>query len=114
MAEVLKEIQSPLATELAEYILMRQDLQLASNTIKIWFTKYGDLDAITAAQDDLLIGQSLFRDAVVMVISCFDKSAPLRLFPAAFAVNTSSGTGAHNPCRRGGSRRGASRRAWGR
>src|SRR5438552_15692125 len=81
MAEVLKEIQSPLATELAEYILMRQDLQLASNTIKIWFTKYGDLDAITAAQDDLLIGQSLFRDAVVMVISCFDKSAPLRLFP---------------------------------
>lgn len=74
---VLKEIKSPLATELAEYQVLIKDLVAAYAALDLWFNKYASLRGGTA--EDTLISQALFRDSIVMFVGCFDKTAPLSL-----------------------------------
>ena len=68
---------TPLARELAEYQLLMKDLEAAHAALKLWFEKYASRKDLTPEQ--ILIGQSLFRDSIVMFVGCFDKTAPLRL-----------------------------------
>jgi hypothetical protein len=79
MAEnFLKELTTPLARELAEYILLQEDLRACLATTTLWFAKYaGRKDELS--DEERLMGLSLFRDSIVMFVGCFDKSAPLSL-----------------------------------
>jgi hypothetical protein len=75
---ILKEISTPLAKELAEFALLQNDLKASHDAFALWFTKYaGRHHQLTA--EEVLISQSLFRDSLVMLTGCFDKTAPLSL-----------------------------------
>lgn len=76
---VFKEITTPLARELAEYVLLWRDLKTASDAFGLWHHSYPFRPDL--AGPDRLISQALFRDSVVMFIGCFDKSAPISLSP---------------------------------
>jgi len=80
MSRILMEIDSPLARELAEYEILREDLNMSLATFTLWFEKYAP-DRHNLPPEQKLIGQSLFRDATVMFIGCFDKKAPASIAP---------------------------------
>ena len=74
-------MQTPLAKELAEYWLLENDLFSAHDTLAIWFDKYSIREVSELTKEEKLISQSLFRDAIIMFVGCFDNSAPLKLSP---------------------------------
>ena len=70
-APILKEIKTPFARELAEYELLMKDIEAAHDALGLWFEKYASRKNLSPEQ--ILIGQSLFRDFIVMFVGCFDK-----------------------------------------
>jgi hypothetical protein len=66
------------SAELAEYMLLLLDLQSSMAAIKIWHEKYAD---DPKSQENQIVSTSLFRDAIVQFVGCFDKSAKFRLKP---------------------------------
>jgi len=73
----LKALSFPLAVELAEATLLRQDMRASLSAMKLWCEKYSKLEKPTL--EEMTIRQSLFRDAIVQFIGCFDKTAPFSL-----------------------------------
>jgi len=74
----VKEITTPIAKELAEYLLLQHDIKSSFDTIKLWYEKYAGRKA-TLTAEERLIALSLFRNSIIMFVGCFDKSAPLYL-----------------------------------
>jgi len=74
----LRELTSPLARELAEYTILRNDLHDSFQMMKLWFEKYaGQQDNQTA--EERLIALSLFRESIILFVGCFDESARTHL-----------------------------------
>lgn len=73
--QILKEIKTPLARELAELVLLEADVKASRNAFILWFSKYaGRKDELTA--EESLISLSLFRDSIVLFVGCFDSTDP--------------------------------------
>jgi hypothetical protein len=75
VAVAMKQLETPEAKELAETFLIEADLQSSITAITIWHKKYSN----PSSNEERTIGLSLFRDAIVQFIACFDKSAKFRL-----------------------------------
>ena len=67
----LKALDTPLANEYAENLILQQDMRTSLEAMKLWHEKY----ASTTELESRVIGKSLFRDAIVQFIGCFDKTA---------------------------------------
>lgn len=87
--EIFKEVKTPLAIELAEYKLLSIDINVAYNNLTLFYNKYPY--RIDAAGDYLLISQSLFRDAIILFVGCFDKTASLHLSPTEIYTDKDNG-----------------------
>lgn len=75
----LKQLKDDqLSIEIAECMLLLQDLQSSMDAIRIWHARYAGEES---SSEDRIIGMSLFRDAVVQFVGCFDKSAKFSLKP---------------------------------
>jgi hypothetical protein len=72
----LKRLDTPEAKELAEYYLLQHDMHTSIAAMRLWHEKYAEKDRQT---EEGLIGQSLFRDAIVQIAGCFDPTAKIRL-----------------------------------
>ncbi len=68
----LRQVDTPLAKELAEYILIQKDLQGAIAAMTLWHESYAEQPVDTPQR---LIGTSLFRDSIVQFVACFDPSS---------------------------------------
>lgn len=71
----LKALETPLAHELAETLLHQVDMRSSIAAIKLWHEKFASSDN----DETRLIGQSLFRDAIIMFVGCFDKTSEFPL-----------------------------------
>jgi hypothetical protein len=70
MEQRLKAIETPLARELSEALLMQIDMNASIATMKLWHEKFASSDD----EEKRLIAQSLFRDAIVQFAGCFEHS----------------------------------------
>lgn len=75
MEQRLKALETPLAHELAETLLHQVDMHSSIATIKLWHEKFASSDD----DETRLIGGSLFRDAIIMFVGCFDKTSEFPL-----------------------------------
>jgi hypothetical protein len=73
----MKELATPDAKELAEMFLLQQDLASSFQAMKLWHERYWRKENPTP--EDTLIANSLFRDAILQFIGCFDRTAQYRL-----------------------------------
>jgi hypothetical protein len=69
----LKQLDTPAAKELAETILLQLDINSSISAMQIWTSKNTPNEEQSA--DDATICESLFRDAIIQFVGCFDKSA---------------------------------------
>lgn len=77
----LRELDLPVAIELAETLLIQHDLRNSLATLRLWSQRISATTASDApdAEANIVLG-SLFRDGLVRLIGCFEKSShPLRL-----------------------------------
>lgn len=74
---LLRELSSPIARELAEIQLISADIEHAFRAIDIWRKKYAPMKNMTPTE--MAISLSLFRDAIVQFVGCFDRTAEFPL-----------------------------------
>ena len=67
----LKELDTELAKEYAENLILQQDMRGSLEAMKLWHEKY----ASATEPADQIIAKSLFRDAIVQFVGCFDKTS---------------------------------------
>lgn len=67
----LKALDTALTKEYAENLILQQDMHTSLETMKLWHEKY----ASATDPEARIIGKSLFRDAIVQFVGCFDKTA---------------------------------------
>lgn len=67
----LRALNTAVAEEYAENLILQQDMRASSETMKLWHEKY----ASATGPEDWIIAKSLFRDAIVQFVGCFDKTA---------------------------------------
>lgn len=67
----LKALDTALAKEYAENLILQQDMRTSLEVMKLWHEKY----ASATEPEARVIGKSLFRDAIVQFVGCFDKTA---------------------------------------
>ena len=80
---ILKELTTPLARELGEYTLLKNDIEESFRVMKLWFEKYAGRKKHELTKEEELIALSLFRNAVIMFVGCFDESAEVSLSASA-------------------------------
>jgi hypothetical protein len=73
----LKELATPEAKELAEMLLLRQDLASSFQAMQLWHKRYWQKE--NGTPEDTLIATCLFRDAILQFIGCFDSTAQYKL-----------------------------------
>jgi hypothetical protein len=71
----LKALNTPLAKEYAENLLLQADMRRSLDAMECWERRFAGASDL----EDRLIGASLFRDAIVQFVGCFDKSAQFPL-----------------------------------
>lgn len=71
----LKQLDTSTANELAETILLQKDMQSSLEAMKLLFKRYSNAQS----GKKIIIAQSLFRDAVVQFVGCFDETAKYAL-----------------------------------
>lgn len=71
----LKALETPLAKEYAENLLLQNDMQGALATMECWQRRF----ASSSDREERLIAASLFRDAIIQFVGCFDKTAQFPL-----------------------------------
>lgn len=76
MEAPLRQLDTLQAQELAELYIFQHDMHMAIITLELWHEKYAEKNSRT---EEGLIGQSLFRDAIIQFVGCFDKSARFAL-----------------------------------
>jgi hypothetical protein len=67
----LKALETPLAKQYAENLLLQKDMKDSLAAMEVWQRRF----ASSADPEERLIGASLFRDAIVQFVGCFDKTA---------------------------------------
>ena len=74
-----RTVNTPAARSYAEWTLLVQDLGYALSRARLWKEA-----ALAASRDESRAGVavSLFRDAVISFVSCFDRQTPVHLDPA--------------------------------
>ena len=74
-----RTVNTPAARSYAEWTLLVQDLGYALSRARLWKEA-----ALAASRDESRAGVavSLFRDAVISFVSCFDRQTPVHLHPA--------------------------------
>jgi len=70
-----KALDNVLAKEYAENLILQQDMRTSLETMKLWHEKY----ASATEPEDQIIAKSLFRDAIVQFVGCFDKTSQFPL-----------------------------------
>ena len=75
----LRELTTPIARELSEYTLLKNDLIQSFEALELWFNKYAGRKKDDMTNEERLIALSLFRNAIIMFVGCFDKSAKVSL-----------------------------------
>jgi hypothetical protein len=65
----VKALDTPLAKEYAENLLLRNDVRECLAAMECWERRF----ASKSDPEDRLIGASLFRDAITQFVGCFDK-----------------------------------------
>ena len=83
----LKALETALAKEYAENLILQQDMRSSLETMKLWHEKY----ASTTEPEARIVGKSLFRDAIVQFVGCFDKTAQFPLSAEAIYGNDPNG-----------------------
>jgi hypothetical protein len=71
----MKALNTPSAQEYAENILLLMDMRESLAAMECWERRF----ASSRDPEDQLIGLSLFRDAIVQFVGCFDKTAKFPL-----------------------------------
>jgi hypothetical protein len=74
-AGTLKALDTPLAKEYAENLLLQSDMRDSLAAMECWERRF----ASSTDPEDKLIGASLFRDAIIQFVGCFDKTAQFPL-----------------------------------
>jgi hypothetical protein len=74
-AGTLKALETPLAKEYAENLLLQSDMRESLAAMECWERRFAE----SSDPEDNLIGASLFRDAVIQFVGCFDKTAQFPL-----------------------------------
>jgi hypothetical protein len=74
----VKALNTPLAREFAEALLVQHDMRLSLEAMKLWGEKYAGADPEKDKEGSIICG-SLFRDAVIQFVGCFDESAKFHL-----------------------------------
>jgi hypothetical protein len=72
----IRELNSPLARELAEIELLSHDVETAFYEIELWRS---NPPRASMTREERAVSISLFRDAIVQFIGCFDKTAEFSL-----------------------------------
>ena len=72
---IIRSLDTPNGRLFAEWRLLLIDLEDCLKVAELWRTKSGDSET----EADKVIAASLFRDAVVRFMACFDKGMPVRL-----------------------------------
>jgi hypothetical protein len=75
----LKALNTAVAKEYAENLILQDDMRTSLETMKLWHEKY----ASATEPEDRTIAASLFRDAIVQFVGCFDKSSQFPLLAEA-------------------------------
>ena len=65
----MKEISTPAASELAEYILLQSDIKAALSMMTLYFEKYAGKKDLPEQERYLVL--SIYRDAITNFIGCF-------------------------------------------
>jgi hypothetical protein len=71
----LRALETPLAQELAEMLLLQVDMKHSLSAMTLWKEKY----ASSNDEEARIIATSLFRDAITQFVGCFDTTAKFRL-----------------------------------
>ena len=71
----LKAIDTALAKEYAESLILQHDMRTSLAAMNLWKEKFASQEA----PEESLLAQSLFRDAIVQFVGCFDKTAQFPL-----------------------------------
>jgi hypothetical protein len=74
-AGTLKALDTPLAKEYAENLLLQSDMRDSLAAMECWERRF----ASSSDTEDQLIGASLFRDSITQFVGCFDKTAQFPL-----------------------------------
>lgn len=74
----MRLLSTPEARELGELNLMEADLQHVVHALKILIEQFGGRDNFNAGEE--VIRLSLYRDAVLQIVSCFDGSGSAALY----------------------------------
>jgi hypothetical protein len=83
----LLAIDTALAKEYAENLILQQDMRTGLETMKLWHEKY----ASATGPEDKIVSKSLFRDAIVQFVGCFDKTSRYPLSAEAIYGHDPSG-----------------------
>jgi hypothetical protein len=75
---ILRKLNTPLAHEVAEHVLLQEDMKSSLDAMRLWSEKYAER---LPGTEEGIIGKSLFRDAIIQFVGCFDKSAKYPLSP---------------------------------
>jgi hypothetical protein len=73
----IRELNSPLARELAELELLLYDIESAFHQIMLWRGQFAP--RLSMPREQKALSLALFRDAIVQFIGCFDKKAEFHL-----------------------------------
>jgi hypothetical protein len=71
----LKALETPLAKEYLENLLLQKDMNDSLAAMEVWQRRF----ASSSDPEERLIGASLFRDSIVQFVGCFDKTAQFPL-----------------------------------
>jgi hypothetical protein len=74
----LHRLDTPLAHELAEHLVLKHDMDRSLSTMRLWQAKYISRPPDT---EDGIIGRSLFRDAIIQFVGCFGSNPKISLQP---------------------------------
>jgi hypothetical protein len=67
----IRELNSPLARELAELELLLYDIESAFHQITLWRGQFAPRGSMP--REEKALSLALFRDAIVQFVGCFDK-----------------------------------------
>jgi hypothetical protein len=68
---LLRALETPLAKEYAENLLLQIDMRNCLDVLKLWQDRY----AGRAEPDERVVAASLFRDAIMLFVGCFDPTS---------------------------------------
>lgn len=87
----LRELGTATEIELCEMLVLLKDVQHCMLAMKLWFGKYPPTSQAQTIDENTVVADALFRDAVIQFVGCFDRSAAHSLDAEAVFKNVDGG-----------------------